>query len=1661
MNNKRVSRALSLVLLCALLSGLCAPSIAAGDSETVYLTSADSLRAFAEQCSYDAWSEGKTVVLQRDIALGGVDFLPIASFGGTFEGNGHTISGLNISASISPAGLFGTIAESGIVRDLTVEGSVAPGGSADIVGGIAGVNRGMLVGCSFVGTVDGEKRTGGIAGENATSGTIRRCDASGGVFGKNMTGGIVGANHGTVSLCVNRAYVNTNTIDPSVTFDKLDLSMTNGLDSLMSPDVYNVTVDSGGVAGFSDGSLLGCHNYGSVGYQHIGYNVGGVAGRSSGHVSSCENDGRIYGRREVGGVIGMAEPYVKLNIKESSIERVRRELNTLGSLIDKTVSDAESGAQTVSERLSAINDSVDEAENSAKALTDRLSDYWDGTVEEINRGSDIVDVVIPQLHDIADELTGTSDTASEALDLLEKAIGEAVLPDGINGAAFAELSSMAGDLRTAVQILNAGTKQVESGLATLDKTISPKEGLTEDEWRDLVYGKAGADGKRSGGALDEARDGLHQATDGMSDLSAVLSELSTAIEDEAKDADIGTPEKAALFLGHLMTDFLPKFFEDHPIDEALKDVSDGLAKTNEALKTIEDNTEVQPQNISDGLSGVRAGLRTMTDGRGGDKGGAFDYISDALGHLQSASSDASHDMNELQNDVNAVERPKNDLQAAIGRLRDASNGMTGALGKTEKMLDYLRNQEKLNFETLGEETDASADALYDAMHDISNHIELLNQEAKASSDAVLEDVRQINRQFTVMMNTLLDVVEETEGVSASSVVEDTSDEDLESVMQGKVLLCGNAGEVSGDIDVGGVAGAMMVYNELDPENDDDTLSSAFHKSYELKCILQDCTNSGTVTGKRDNVGAICGSATLGAISGCEAYGAVKSEGGDCVGGIAGYGDNTVRKCWSRCTLAGAQNVGGVVGGGRAERSNLRVADCRALVEVTESTQYAGAILGADAGELSGNLFVSDTLAGIDRVSVRGKAEPVSYEELLAQEGLPQAFRRFTLKFVANDETIRAVDFNYGDSFDASSFPEIPAIEGQFARWDRTELDDLRFDTTVTAVYEPCVTALASDLTRSAARATFFVEGAFDDAAMIDASPAIYDFSDGQTDFWSRLRSYRKTLLEQWQLTIPDDGAAAHTVRYLPPEGVSDHIELYALEDGAWRKLDTGKMGSYLTFETDADEVELTVISTATPWWVWALVGGFVLVALVLLAVLLIRKKPKRELTDEEKLKEAKRKKRRKTVRVILIAAALALGIAAGSVLMLAPGLTDSMGLYMLLRNYAERTDHDMDLSVTAHVNEKTFDADVGFFTTLCGEKRVSCVMWEDIPLYYCDGVMLLENGRAYRAEGVLPDYSKLLSHVAGLYRAVEVTASEENGVKTYHAVARGEAAEQLLALLLNENTPVVPETETVQMDLLLTDGEPTNLHIEWNGVGGDVKAELRHALEERDHTLPQAVRSAIESGEYTKAEEVGEQVGRFILTWTELATRDPLDADVSLTANCGPLLLDEKLTWQRTQWNGTRLSCVSHRGARIYYTDDAACTGNGLAVDRGSAAFTDAGKLLHLAYEAFLLGEAEYTETTNGCRYAITLDEAGMLDFAGAIAPETKTLGISFSEGTVRLDVRDGAASSISVQCKGRLRVVRTDVPASVSAYMEFGQDKPFLAPAQKTLSALGLEARN
>ena len=203
MNKRFISRPLSFLMAWWLLVSLTLPLARAVSGDTVTIRTAAELQAFSKNCALDTWSQSKTAVLAADLDLTGVDFTPIPTFAGVFDGQGHTITGLRLTGPGSTVGLFRYIQPGATVRNLTVKGAVVPGGTRSVVGGIVGDNAGTLENCVFSGTVEGKSAVGGIAGRNSAAGQIIRCSTSGSVSGESATGGIAGRNLGLILTCVN------------------------------------------------------------------------------------------------------------------------------------------------------------------------------------------------------------------------------------------------------------------------------------------------------------------------------------------------------------------------------------------------------------------------------------------------------------------------------------------------------------------------------------------------------------------------------------------------------------------------------------------------------------------------------------------------------------------------------------------------------------------------------------------------------------------------------------------------------------------------------------------------------------------------------------------------------------------------------------------------------------------------------------------------------------------------------------------------------------------------------------------------------------------------------------------------------------------------------------------------------------------------------------------------------------------------------------------------------------------------------------------------------------------------------------------------------------------------------------------------------------------
>lgn len=387
--------------------------------ESFEIRTEEDLRQFAQNCAWDSWSVGKTFVLTENISIKNCDFFPIPTFGGTFDGNGHTISGINLTDSLSPAGVFASVQKTGVVKELKVIGRVETSGQADNVGGLAGRNWGRISDCSFQGYVKGENNVGGIAGVNESGGEICNCNFDGDVLGNHSTGGITGYNLGIVRGCENLGDVNIDGED--IEYKMTELSL-NSLVNFNSTQNLTAHTDTGGIAGFSEGIIYECRNIGTVGYPHIGYNIGGIAGRcKQSYIQSCTNEGKVYGRKDVGGVAGQIEPLLEIEYIKDKFQILDEELDKFIDLMEQTYSDMDQMNHQALEYVKDISYYINTAGTAANGLSSDSQDYYDSLNQGMDSMSQGIQDLQKDLKDISlEKLEPEENSGISGNDILQK-----------------------------------------------------------------------------------------------------------------------------------------------------------------------------------------------------------------------------------------------------------------------------------------------------------------------------------------------------------------------------------------------------------------------------------------------------------------------------------------------------------------------------------------------------------------------------------------------------------------------------------------------------------------------------------------------------------------------------------------------------------------------------------------------------------------------------------------------------------------------------------------------------------------------------------------------------------------------------------------------------------------------------------------------------------------------------------------------------------------------------------------------------------------------------------------------------------------------------------------------------------------------------------------
>ena len=283
------------------------------------VTSADGLMNIAELVN--GGKSDINITLDKNIDLTGKDWTPIGtslrnSYTGTFDGGGHTITGLTVTTNDKYAGLFGYIGNAGTVKNVVMEGVlITSNNGSSQAGGVAGFSRGTIENCSVSGSVSGTVYVGGVVGAQ-WGGSITGCRSSATVKGTVDVGGVAGQTNSSATLTA--CYATGN-----VTLE-------------IAP---KKNIAGGGLVGMNGGSrgLLACYATGNVtstGSSTGNVHIGGFLGDNYTTVTACywkNNHEQGIGYKKAGTVTEVTKVDGSVVTWQKAVDAMNTALQNAGS----------------------------------------------------------------------------------------------------------------------------------------------------------------------------------------------------------------------------------------------------------------------------------------------------------------------------------------------------------------------------------------------------------------------------------------------------------------------------------------------------------------------------------------------------------------------------------------------------------------------------------------------------------------------------------------------------------------------------------------------------------------------------------------------------------------------------------------------------------------------------------------------------------------------------------------------------------------------------------------------------------------------------------------------------------------------------------------------------------------------------------------------------------------------------------------------------------------------------------------------------------------------------------------------------------------------------------------------------------------------------------
>ena len=1199
----RVTASFLAVSLLAAQPDLAVFAAEGSDSGVVSITSEDDFVLLTENCKTETFSTGKTFRLDADLDLSDYENLFLPVMDGTFDGNGHQITGVTLNEEMSDYGLFRYVGANGVIKNLSVEGEILGGDEQENIGILTGSNAGSIENCTSRGTLNGETAIGGIAGKNEETGTISRSTNEAVIDGKMQTGGIAGLNEGSISDCVNSGKINTNQkVKKQAEGDgsSVNISIPNAVTGLTADERANET---GGIAGNSSGDISYCTNTATIGFERLGSATGGIVGRQKGSLSYSANKGVVYGHKNVGGIAGVLEPYEESSYDRDYRQELSDELDRLGDLLDDVSSKSEKLGDNLSDNADILSDQLKTLRNSLRGYMDDYSDMasdgkdaihdnvkkmkktidgmqYDVKIKQLNTAIEQISNDIAQMEKIMEQLKPYVDQGNAKLDGLFKQYEEKIQGwiDSID------------DLKQYQESLpEEAPDEITPSAPSIDEIAPADDSADEDTSTDAAEDNTTNDQAESDS--DESTSGSDSSADSDNSSNQGTSDESTSGSDSSADNDNSSNQGTS--------------GDNNSGSDSSADEKNGSESKNDDQASMGRMATVSYRVVTS----TTAPDGTTTEEKLPDVQVPSELTA-ALQQLQALSKDVRTQMSTIAGLLGEMPGQTNQLMSDI-------KSITGSMDKMTDELDDI-------LDDFDDEMDTMKDDLRQKGNNISDTLDNTSDTLHADFDSVKDSLDRVKDQFDVIRGTVSDALDELKNrIDDKSIYVDVSELTDATPGNGKIISSTNSGEVYADTQGGGIAGAIVKTNPQkaatwflqDKNDEDDDEDDSDGITRHLLAAIFSSSNTADITVKGDYAGGIVGKADYGIIVAGENYGDILADGGKYAGGIAGRCDNTIRDSYVLSGVSGDGYVGGVAG--RAEDVSGNYV-CSYL-DMDSYVKSSGAIVGKADGVVKDNYFVDNGYGAVDGVTRSSEAEGMDYDSLIQLGNMPLNFTQFTVRFMNGDQVIWQNTFAYGDELPEESYPDLPKSKDGYVYWEEKDVSPIHRNVTVHAVYRAYMPALTADA--EAEKSPVLFGGEFYPDTKISVREATEDELaqvKANIDNDSPFYKYYLKKVYYYEVSQAQPLRTNAIVRVLNDTRLADSLMTMDAEYqtvGKVQKADS--IGSYLSADTQISSAGYIVVLNRVDIWVEILVSAAVLALAILVVVWLhIRRQKRRNAAKE-------------------------------------------------------------------------------------------------------------------------------------------------------------------------------------------------------------------------------------------------------------------------------------------------------------------------------------------------------------------------------------------------------------------------------------------------------------